>query len=477
MAATNIKDKPDNDIIRINTHSRLFNWCMIVLCFVVLLAVRIQVNYGTTGDEPYYLLMDYSLIHDHDLNLKNNFQQKDYLSFYPNSILRPQGVDGLDSAHVKNVYYSTHGMGVPLFLLPGFFIAAKSGAVFEMAMLATFVVYLTWVWTKQITKNRKIAYLAAAILTSVYFFNGIVGAIYPEMLIAAISLITLIVIERYYKQLRLQLLLGLILGFSILVHLKTLDYILPALTVLSYKLWKTERKLPWGTVLIVAAFLAYYELSLYHWFGHWNLSTLEGGQSFGANPFDTISAMLFDSNRGILVYSPVLLLIFTGLPLWLKKHPGSLITTLAILLPSMIVLSIIPNWYGANAPTDRFIIDFLPAFIPAIAFSLDRLRLGWQQVVIFILAAITFLISFDATMLRWPLINGSRPPLFAQIYQHAGIGIDHWLPTYLIQFPLTTLINKYGYIELVIGYMLIAGLVIYGFFLSRPRPKKYSQTI
>lgn len=469
------KGKSDG-VIRLDTYNKWFNWCLIAICFLVLLAVRLQVNQGTTGDEPYYLLMDYSLVHDHDLNLNNNFQHKDYLSFYDGP-LQPQGTDGLNSAHAHDGY-STHGTGLPLLLSPGFLIAAKTGAVFEMVLLATLVVYLTWVWTKQITHNRMTAYIAATFLTISYFFNGLVGAIYPDMLIAALILISLILIERYYKQPKYQILIGLVLGFSILVHFKTLDFVLPALAVLSYKLWTTERKLPWRAVLIVAAFLAYYELSLYHWFGVWNLSTVEGGQSFGANPFHNVSAMLFDSNRGLLIYNPILLLIFVGLPLWFKNHRGSLLTTLVILLPPIVVLSLIPNWDGSAAPTGRYIIEFLPAFIPAIAFSLERLYRAWQKVVIGLLAIITFLISLDATMLKFPIINGNilaaRAPLFLQIQGHTGLSLDRFIPTYSIQSKITILASKHAHIILAVDYLIVLSLLIYGYYLSRSLPKARS---
>ena len=39
-----------------------------------------------TGDEPYYLVMAHSLIHDHDLELTNEFADRIYWDYYPGEL-------------------------------------------------------------------------------------------------------------------------------------------------------------------------------------------------------------------------------------------------------------------------------------------------------------------------------------------------------------------------------------------------------
>src|SRR4051812_11138727 len=113
-----MKKAPANDdgIIRLNTYSRWFNLAIIGICFLLLLAVRLQQNQNITGDEPYYLLMTHSLVYDHDLALSNNYKNKDFTKFYLNSVL---GVEGqaktLPSKYGKNAY-SVHGAGMPMLL-------------------------------------------------------------------------------------------------------------------------------------------------------------------------------------------------------------------------------------------------------------------------------------------------------------------------------------------------------------------------
>lgn len=466
--------EPEDSVVRIDTRKRWFNWTLIILCFLCLGGIRLEVNRTLTGDEPHYMAMDYALVHNHNLNLVNVYQNNLYYSWFPFTNLQPQNPQL--NTHPGKVY-STHGTGLPLLLAPGFFVAAKTGAVFEMTVLATVVVWLTWVWTYIVTKNRKVAYLASFMLTICYFFNGLVGAIYPDMLIAAISLAALIMLERYYKKPIHQVWLGILLGFLVLVHIKTLNIVLPVLAVLSYKLWQAKRNLPWISALIVLVFVGYYFVSFHHWFGIWSVSGAYGsvGTDFHNNPAAIVAAQLFDSTRGLLVYNPILLLVFVGLPLWFKRHRETFLVTLVVLLPSMAFLSTFNQWHGGQAPLGRYIIDFLPAFIPALAFAIMAFKEKWQKVLVFLMAAATFLITLDGTLTKFPLIPGNltnppRTPLFTQIYDKTHWSLDRLFPTY--STTVTHVIGRHGRLKALIDYLVVIALVAYGYWLSKSSPKK-----
>lgn len=461
----------ENGTIVVDTYNRWFNAALIAICFLLLLAVRLQTNQNTTGDEPYYLLADYSMVHDRDLSLANNYKDKNYLGFYNNPILDEQGTANVAPKYVAKAY-SSHGNGLPLFILPGFFLAEKTGAVFEMILLSVGVVYLTWFRTKQVTKNRKVAYLAAGALAICYFFNGLVGVIYPDMLMAAITMVVLIILDEPYKKPWFQFLLGFALGFLILVHFKSIIIVAPAMLILTYKSWRAERRIPWVSIAIVGLFTAYYFLTLYQWFGVWNLSAIQGGQPFNSNPLRNIPAMLFDSSRGLFIYNPITLLIVVGLPIWFKVHRRSLIETALVVGPTIASLCIIPNWNGSAAPTGRYIIEFLPALVPAIGFALIALTKVWQKVFVGILAFLTFLITLDATMMRFPYINGglfiNQPLLFSQIKAHTGLALDRLLPVYSNE---TTLIGQKGILKVGVWSLLVLVLFWYGWYLGYRKKK------
>jgi hypothetical protein len=477
--------KHSDTILGLNTHSKLFNIALIVICFLFLGVVRVVVNQPISGDEPAYMLMDYSLVHYGTFNLSKGYNDENYLSFTPHNTVSIQGSPAQGTrAPAKD--YSVHGIGLPLFLTPGFtlappvidsmYLAARDGAVFEMLLLATFVVVLTWIWTKQITKNRKVAYIASGLLATSYFFSGLAGHFYPDMLTSALFLSALILIERYYTKLTFQILIGFILGFMLLVHIKTLGLVIPVLLVLSYRLWTTKHKLPWTTFLIVAVFFLYYLVTLHQWFGVWGLSTgnAASGSAFGDNPLMSTSSMLFDSYRGLLVYNPIMIFIFLGLPLWFKHNRRTLFITVASTLPYLIGLSFYYQWNGGDAPFGRYLIDILPAYIPALAFAIYALKEPWQKMLVTFATVASLLITIEATIKKFPLIdpgpvtNLQRAPLFIQLQQYTGIAFDHFLPrTSQYLFNRTVFIDKHGLVKVIVCWLVVIAFFLYGVYLAR----------
>jgi 4-amino-4-deoxy-L-arabinose transferase-like glycosyltransferase len=495
--ATNSETQKDtkrkDSFFIIDTRSKLFNILLILLCFLFLGIVRLVGNQPISGDEPAYLLMDYSLVHNGTFNLSKAYTDKDYLSFSPGaSSIQGSPAPGT-KAPAKD--YSVHGIGLPLFLSPGFAlapvvltskpIAAADGATVMMLLLATLVIVLTWVWTKQITKNRKVAYIASGLLAITYFFSGLAGHFYPDMLTSALLVLAMILVERYYSKLIVQVVLGFILGFMVLVHIKTLALVIPVLLVLTYVLWTNKRKIPWPTLSIVAVFVAYYLITSHQWFGYWIAPTGNGagGSTFGDNPLMSISAMLFDSFRGLLVYNPILIFIFLGFPLWFKNNRRALIMTISVTILYFIGLSLYFQYNGGDAPLGRYLIDILPLYIPALAFAIEALKKPWQKFLVCIAAVVTFLITIDATNKKFPLVdpgataNLQRSPLFIQIQQHTGIALDHFLPrTSQYLFYHTVFIDKHGLLKIIVCWLVVLAFIIYGIYLSRSKNKPRHST-
>src|SRR5262249_15706339 len=86
---------------------------------------------GLGGDEPHYLVIAHSLLHDRDLRIENNHKQGDYRPFF-GAELRPdylrRGLNG--------EIYSIHAPGLPALVLPGYAVAGSRGAVAIICLLA-----------------------------------------------------------------------------------------------------------------------------------------------------------------------------------------------------------------------------------------------------------------------------------------------------------------------------------------------------
>ena len=62
-----------------------------------------------TGDEPYYLLIAHSLVHDGDFELSNNFANQDYRAYYPGDLFPRH-----EAITPKPILVSKHALGLPV---------------------------------------------------------------------------------------------------------------------------------------------------------------------------------------------------------------------------------------------------------------------------------------------------------------------------------------------------------------------------
>jgi hypothetical protein len=476
VAKTRRPNRENDNLLQKASRKKWFNFLLLCACFGLLLLTRVQINYPTLGDEPYYLLMDHSLVHDHDLNLKNNFSARDYASFFPYGELPVQGNPTIFKDNPSKVY-SVHGVGLPVVLAPAYALDGKIGAVVSMTLIATIVIWLTWVWTFQLTKKRGGAYAAAGALFACSFFNHLAGYAYPDMLLALLTLVALIILNRNHKSWRWQAVLGAAFALMMLSHFRSLYIVVPALAVLVYRRYKAGLRPPWLCVGLVALTILYYFLSLHSWFGLWNPTSLfTPDVNFGNSPFNNVPAMLFDSNRGLLVYNPILLLLFVGLPIWYKQHRSSLLISLAVLAPSIGVLMLFSQYTGGGSPVGRYLMDFLPAFMPAVAFAANKLQAHWQKTVVAMLLLITGLISVNAAVHKFQMINPveyyKRPPLFLEIQNKTGLALDRPLPSYSVAryHPAladpNTLVGKHDAIKVLVLSAGVLAVTGYGYRLS-----------
>jgi hypothetical protein len=445
------------------------NLLFVAIVFLVLLFVRLQVNHDVTGDEPHYLVVDYSLVHDQDVTLANNYTAGDYKEFYSAPLEGHLSPSKGGDTNIRE--YSFHGLGLPVIVLPGFLAGERMGAVIQMVILATGVVWLVWAWVLQITKNRRVSYLTASLLVCCYFFNGLAGYLYPNMIIAGIVLASLLIITRYPKEPKFQVLFGALLGILVLVHFKSLTFAAPLFLIMTYRLWPAHKKLLLWTIAGGAPFVLFYFITLYVWLGTLNpMATYppEINVSILTPPIKTIPAMLFDANRGLLIYNPITLLLFVGLPLWFRQHRSSLLIALCATVPSALLVAMFNQWQGGGAPVGRYIMDFLPVYFPAVALVLLQAKHHWQKVAVWALVLATVAVSLVATFERIPYIYPgeyrTRSTFFTHLEDYSGLALDKLLPNYSNQ---TTLDDRRAWTKLSLGIIAVSGATYYGYALSK----------
>src|SRR4029078_1205608 len=128
------------------------------------------------GDEPHYLVITQSLLHDGDFQIENNHQREEYHTYY-NGTLQPDYL----ARDVKGQIYSVHPVGLPILAVPAFAIGGYAGVMAMLVLMAAAAATLLWRGGRQITGSASSATCgwAAAALTPPFLFNSF--TVYPEI--------------------------------------------------------------------------------------------------------------------------------------------------------------------------------------------------------------------------------------------------------------------------------------------------------
>jgi hypothetical protein len=184
---------------------------------------------------------------------------------------------------------------------------------------------------------------------------------------------------------------GLISGLMIDVHFTNIVFILaPLLESLSayYRAWRTRqsaaqllRKLSYSTVVYVTSvFIAF-------------LPTLITRQIIFGNPFRSgmytsqrwnwtspaFVGVLFSSNHGLLVCTPILLLAFVGLILLCRSAYAEGMTFLAVTFALYCLISFFPWWDGTVGLGNRYFVSLTPLFVLGLAVTFSRAASLWND--------------------------------------------------------------------------------------------------
>jgi len=328
---------------------------------------------GFGGDEPHYLIISHSLLVDHDLDIANNHERRDYRAFF-GSELRP---DFLRRGQHGEIY-SIHAPGLPALLVPAYAVAGARGAVLTVALLAALTALAVFDLAFLMVGRRSALLLWAATCLTIPFVPH-AWLIYPELPGALIVAWSVRWLWRPPESNRLVVLHGVALAVLPWLHTKFVVLLACLAAVHTLRLWPRVKSIALLAIPIVlsgAAWLYFF----YRLYG-----TLDPQAPYGSSTALTVLAaniphgtlgLLFDQKFGLLVYSPVYALALAGLVIMLRD---------AALRPFAFALTFVGGafllsttrfymwWGGASAPA-RFLVPTLPLVAPAVAVGIDRLR-------------------------------------------------------------------------------------------------------
>lgn len=333
-----------------------------------------------SGDEPHYLLMAYSLIHDGDLDLSNNYANRDYEHFYHRGDLQPQGLEHV----IDGKRYSHHPLGPVLLILPGFALFGRLGAALTMALLAALALYLTMRVLEETGATGWPLHatgMAGLASSPLLLFAGL---IYPEIPTACLTALCLLLFLK-----KRWVWMGFCLGLMLWMHNRNVLLVVPFGLITLYETGKDKERLAaWGKLaggfLLPVAALAVYFHSLY---GVW---TPLGAHNepftslFRLGHFwDGFFGLVLDQECGLWFHFPVFGMAVTGgAILWLSKNPLRYMA-IGTLLFFYLFMSFYENL--GLTPATRYMVGITPLWLLALYPAVERLKKGegWTWLTVF----------------------------------------------------------------------------------------------
>ena len=347
------------------TRRWLFTTCLVIFSAMSpWLAFRVS----PTGDEPHYLLLTHSLVKDHDFDLSNNYERRDYLAFYPAPLDR----------HIIRTYRGEdmpiHDIGLSIILIPGYVLAGRLGAMLEMNLFVAAIAVITYTLSLELGAygRHALLYIYLFLLSAPLSYFG--SQLYPELLGGGLALSVVLCFVRYLRRKTGGFLVvsGTLIGVIPWLHVRYWMLAIPLFLVLaSFILTDKRGSGDLGNRLRLIAILAAPFASLvvllslidFHLFG---ILRPNGGYLLFSRfhpdlypnihtVFRGLLGLLLDRRVGLLPLTPLYLVALAGLwPLMKRRWEG-----IAILVPSFVYLLFVASseyWHGAWAPPARYIV-------------------------------------------------------------------------------------------------------------------------
>jgi hypothetical protein len=335
------------------------------LIFYIVLGFWTSLVYPPTGDEPHYLLMVHSMLHDRDLDLKNNMEHRDYRAFYPGEL------DFHPAPSPDGKLVSKHFPLFSVLLVPTYAVLGRFGALLVIMATAAALGCLLFQWALAWGVGRiQAMWMWAWVIVSPPL------ALYFDLVYYELPA-TLILLYGLWRWLRGgkwgQIALALAAVVLPWIHLKYIPFSC-FLGVLLPFTPDTKLRDGWRPALVILLGMAgfyFYFTSLYQF----SLSDNPYGQFTTLWSKETLANFLgvwVDRDFGIFTAVPIFFIAWAGVAV--KKLPWR---AMAALLGVFLVNYGVVGWFefsGCSAPYSRYMIPgtvFLWLFLPW----------GWQAII------------------------------------------------------------------------------------------------
>ncbi len=353
---------------------------LVSLCMYGYLSLHNGTSFSSyfTGDEPHYVVIIKSFVRGH-LYVEDVYRNPGpEWTTWPYAWHAVQGPDG----H----FYSTHGIGLPLLAALFYLIGGSLGIILFIPLVTSLVNLFQYFACRRITGDDYVSFITALVMGFATLVCAYSNQFYPELLMALLLLISLNLVLKYGLTNTVQVAMGLLIGYGFLLK-AAFAGIVAGYGLALFIICIRKRHL--NFVLFIAPVIVWFAaFCLYNTtaFGNLLAVPLASGESAypqitAANVIFAATGLIFDRYRGLLPYSPILLLSLLGLKPLVKENPDVFALATGAVLAEYGGSSLFTHWWAGWSLPARYLLSILPLFSLPLSLALkNNLHKLWFKI-------------------------------------------------------------------------------------------------
>ncbi len=481
-------------------------------------------GYPTASDEPHYLLITQSLLYDHDLDLRNDYDCDRYRVFYPARLPDVHGIG------VGNAIYPIRDLGLPILSVVPFALGGRSGVMAMLCLVAALLAAQLYLLLRDLRFNPRDAFLATAATVLAHPILTYSTQVYPD-LPAALAFVGAVRLLGRGAAMRLRDLAWASALVGVLPLLTTRAWLISVGVGVVVAFWSlrplfggpaplratmssaaqrgrglgamTSSASPRGRLRIAGARIAAGGLPFA---GIVGLLAYVNGRMFGlylpAAGYYLISdqsqvlvyspvvgglGLFFDRVFGLIGRAPIYLLAFLGAAVLVRRARSGMLTILAPLflgwLAYFIYIADIAYWFADGSPPSRYMLASMPLLVAGVAGGLEAIRAAARlrpalEAIGWCVAGWTAFVTYI-----YAVLPETRYELAARIRETGSPG-EFWVfigrlirPTPGSLLPSLVRIDGASIALSAAWVALAVGLGVVGWIACRPRPLREGEQL
>jgi hypothetical protein len=368
---------------------------LLALFFVFNISLSLWFGYANepTGDEPVYLLVTHSMLYDRDMDLRNNYENRDYKGFYSRD-LQPQG----DNLNVNGKMYPKHPAMFSAIIAPFYLIGRAAGVSVFMCALSALLAALMFYMAFKINNSMEAA-LAVSLLA------GFTVPVFLYVNLVSTDILCAVIMTASFALCRFKpekvLLFSFIMAAAVWVHIRIVPiYAVIALLFLFKHRSKPYDILKFGLVQALS-FAAFFTFNLVFYRDFIPYASLQTSQmKFGEIFFKGLFAYFFDRQIGLFSCAPFYIICFPGMYFLFKKSPKIAVELVLVFVPYYLIIALSECWGCGNA-SPRYLLPVLFVPVAAAAATIAEIKQKVSKNAVFLLSAASLLIGFVFAAVPW----------------------------------------------------------------------------